>query len=99
MPSINDPENFTGRVSFAALIITQGRPTTRGFDSCFENCDGDAVAAALVRRARKNERLAANLFRYLCPKAATHAAEKLEGQNLAKAARAMRESAQKQKWS
>lgn len=93
MPSLNDPENFVGRVNFAAFVITQGRRTSRGFDNCFENYDGDAVAAALVRRARKNERLAANLFRYINRESATEAAERLEGQKLATAARAMREAA------
>lgn len=90
MPSLNDPENFAGRVNFAAFIITQGRSTSRSFDNCFENNDGDAVAAALVRRAQKNERLRTNLFRYVCEATATEAAKRLEGQKLATAARAMR---------
>lgn len=93
MSSLNDPENFAGRVNFAAFIITQGRQTSRSFDNCFENNDGDAVAAALVRRARTNERLAANLFRYISEQTATEAAERLEGQKLATAARAMRAEA------
>jgi hypothetical protein len=87
---LNDPENFAGRVNFAAFIIMQGRPTSRSFDNCFENNDGDAVAAALVRRARTNERLAVNLFRYISEGTATEAAKRLEGQKLATAARAMR---------
>jgi hypothetical protein len=90
MPSVYDHENFAGRVNFAAFIITQGRRTTRSFDTCFEMSDGDAVAAALVRRAQTNERLAANLFRYIGEKSATEAAKRLEGQKLATAARAMR---------
>lgn len=93
MPSLNDPENFAGRVNFAAFVIMQGRRTSRSFDNCFENNDGDAVAAALVRRARTNERLAANLFRYISKDTATAAAEALEGQKLAMAARAMRAKA------
>jgi hypothetical protein len=93
MSSLNDPENFAGRVNFAAFIITQGRSTSRAFDNCFENYDGDAVAAALVRRARTNERLAANLFRYISESSATEAARQLEGQKLATAARAMRAEA------
>ena len=93
MPSLNQPDNFAGRVNFAAFIITQGKPTSRGFDNCFENYDGDAVAAALVRRARKNERLAANLWRYICRQSAEEAEAKLAGQKLAPAARAMREAA------
>ena len=93
MPSLNDPENFAGRVNFAAFIITKGQNTSRSFDNCFENYDGDAVAAALVRRAQKNERLAANLFRYINRDTATAAAARLEGQKLATAARAMRAKA------
>jgi hypothetical protein len=90
MPSLNDPENFAGRVNFAAFIITQGRRTSRSFDNCFENNDGDAVVAALVRRARTNERLAGSLFRYINEASATATAARLEGQKLATAARAMR---------
>lgn len=67
MPSINHPDNFAGRVNLAALYITHGRQTSRAFDGCFENYDGDAVAVALYRRAQKNPdgQLAANLWRYL----------------------------------
>lgn len=67
MPSINDPENFAGRVDVAALVISQGRHTTRSFDNCFENYDGDAVATALYRRAQKRPDgdLSRNLWRYL----------------------------------
>jgi hypothetical protein len=90
MSCLNDPENFAGRVNFAAFIITQGRRTSRSFDNCFENNDGDAVAAALVRRARTNERLAANLFRYISKDTATEAERRLDGQKLATAARTMR---------
>lgn len=67
MPRINDPENFAGRVNLAALIISQGRQTSRSFDGCFENFDGDAVATALYRRAKRSpeSKLALNLWRYL----------------------------------
>lgn len=67
MSSINDPSNFTGRVSRAAAHMAQGRPITRGLDNCFENHDGDAVAVALYRRAHKNPdgKLARNIWRYL----------------------------------
>lgn len=67
MTRTNDPDNFAGRVNLAALYISQGRRTSRAFDSCFENNDGDAVATALYRRAQKNPdgALAANLWRYL----------------------------------
>lgn len=64
---INDPDNFAGRVNLAALYISRGRRTSRNFDSCFENHDGDAVATALYRRAQANPDgdLARNLWRYL----------------------------------
>lgn len=65
--SINDTDNFSGRVNLAALYISQGRRSSRGFDNCFENNDGDAVATALYRRAQKapDGDLARNLWRYL----------------------------------
>jgi hypothetical protein len=87
---LNDPENFAGRVNYAAKVIAEGRNTSRAFDNCFENYDGDEVAAALVRRAEKNPRLAANLFRYINRDTATAAAERLKGKNLAQEARATR---------
>lgn len=67
MTSVNDPDNFAGRVNLAALVISKGRSTSRSFDSCFENNDGDAVATALYRRAQKSPDgdLARNLWRYL----------------------------------
>lgn len=60
-------EGFKKRVNFAANYISAGRKTTRTFDSCFENYDGDAVATALVRRAqaKPNGKLAKNLWRYI----------------------------------
>lgn len=74
--TINDPANFTGRVNLAALIISQGREASRSFDNCFENYDGDAVAVALYRRAQKNPKLAANIWRYLCRQSVTECAAK-----------------------
>lgn len=65
MSRLNDPENFQGRVNYAAKVIAYGHRPTRAFDNCFENYDGDEVATVIVRRARKNRRLAANLHRYL----------------------------------
>lgn len=53
-------DNFIGRVNYAAQCITrQTGIGGRTFDTCFEMNDGDAVVTALVRRAKKNERLAA----------------------------------------
>jgi pyruvoyl-dependent arginine decarboxylase (PvlArgDC) len=65
MSSLNDPNNFAGRVNYAAKIISAGKGTGRAFDNCFENCDGDVVAVALARRAENNPKLAANLYRFL----------------------------------
>lgn len=90
MSALNDPENFAGRVNYAAQVISAGRNTSRAFDNCFENDDGDEVAAALMRRAEKNERLAANLFRYISRETATEAYERLRGVNLAESARQTR---------
>lgn len=90
MSALNNPENFAGRVNYAAQVIANGRSPSRAFDNCFENHDGDEVAAALVRRAEHNERLRANLWRYLNRSSAEEAASRLAGQNLAEAARATR---------
>ena len=65
MSRLNDPGNFAGRVRYAASVIANGRPTSRSFDNCFENFDGDEVSAILARRAAKNPKLAANIWRYL----------------------------------
>lgn len=65
MSRLNDPENFRGRVAYAAKVIARGGSRSRAFDNCFENDDGDQVAVAILRRSRKNARLAANLTGYL----------------------------------
>lgn len=77
MSRLNDPENFRGRVNYAAQVIACGRRPTRAFDNCFENYDGDEVATAILRRSRKNARLAANLQRYLNLASIEAAAERL----------------------
>jgi len=77
MSRLNDPENFRGRVNYAAKVIAYGHRPTRAFDNCFENWDGDEVATVIVRRARKNQRLAANLHRYLSVASIEAAAERL----------------------
>ena len=51
MSRLNDPENFRGRVNYAAKVIAYGRRPTRAFDNCFENYDGDEVATAILRRS------------------------------------------------
>lgn len=63
--SVYDPEAFAERVNLAAAYISAGRNATRTFDTCFEMCDGDAVAVAVYRRARHNPKLMRNLWRYL----------------------------------
>jgi hypothetical protein len=77
MSRLNDPENFRGRVNYAAKVIAYGRSPTRAFDNCFENYDGDEVATVILRRSRKNARLAANLQRYLSLSSIEAAAERL----------------------
>jgi hypothetical protein len=59
--------SFTARVNLAANYISQGRNSSRAFDSCFENYDGDAVVVALGRRAqaRPDGNLAKNIGNYL----------------------------------
>ncbi len=59
MPSVYDPENFIGRVNYAAQCFVRKSTGTRHFDTCFEMADGDAVVAALIRRAEKNPKLKA----------------------------------------
>jgi hypothetical protein len=90
MSALNLPDNFAGRVNYAAAVIAAGRGTSRAFDNCFENSDGDAVAAALVRRSLRNERLAANLWRYVDRATANAAWERLAGRRLPEAAAEMR---------
>ena len=53
------------RVNYAIRTISRNEKTSRKFDSCFEMGDGDLVAAEIVSRSKRNERLAANLPKYL----------------------------------
>jgi hypothetical protein len=66
-PAPADDGGFSRRVATAAAWIGSGRKTSRAFDSCFEMNDGDAVGAALLRRAEKRPgtKLAANIWRFL----------------------------------
>lgn len=94
MSALNRPDNFAGRVNYAAQVIAAGRRTSRAFDNCFENGDGDAVAAAILRRAERNQKIADNWPRYLSRQTAQEAAEKLAGRDLtAESARLRAESA------
>ena len=64
--AVNNPA-FDYRVKVAANFISSGHKTTRHFDNCFENFDGDAVALALHLRAlkRPDTKLAKNISRYI----------------------------------
>lgn len=93
MPSVYDPDNFAGRVNLAALYISEGRNSSRSFDTCFEMYDGAAVGLALMRRAEKNpdSPLARNLWLYLGREhAEANAAENGHRANLAAWARELR---------
>ena len=70
-------QDFVARVNFAARVISEGSSTTRRFDGCFENDDGDQVVTALYRRARKNDRLKQNIWRYLARESVVETAFKL----------------------
>ena len=71
--------SFTARVNLAANYISQGRNSSRAFDSCFENYDGDAVVVALGRRAqaRPDGNLAKNIGKYLSFDSVSSLVEKL----------------------
>lgn len=90
MSTLNEPDNFIGRVNYAAAVISAGRRPTRSFDNCFENWDGDAVAAALMRRAEKNERLREKLPRYINIGMATKNHADYAGRDLKKVSRELR---------
>lgn len=96
-------ENFAGRVNYAAAAMVRGfgpNGATRSFDNCFENFDGPVVAAALARRAKKNERLRAAMSRILDPGYVAAAVAKYGGvRNLSDAARKLRtEQAGGRRW-
>lgn len=92
--SVYDPENFAGRVDYAATGTLRGTDS-RQFDTCFEMNDGDAVMLGLLRRAAKNPRLAAALPRRFAPHSLDRAAleAKCAGRPLAEWARDLRRKA------
>lgn len=53
------------RVNYAVRVMLAGRNTSRRFDSCFENGDGDAVVAGIYKRAQRNPKLMAILPKYI----------------------------------
>ncbi len=55
------------RINYAESVIRRGGNTSRKFDGCFEEGDGDIVVKALVSKADKRVgKLATNLSRYVC---------------------------------
>jgi len=96
--SVYDFENFAGRVQFAAAVIARRGATSRSFDTCCEMYDGEAVIAALVRRAKKrpNGSLAKNLYHYIDQKSAEAAYQKTIGMDLTAHAAQLRASAQRE---
>lgn len=79
MSALNQHFNFAGRVNYAAQVIANKRNPSRAFDNCFENGDEDFVATVLLRRAAKNPKIAANIFRYLNEECVRASAAKFEG--------------------
>lgn len=53
------------RINYAIRVMLAGRNTSRTFDSCFENGDGDAVVAGIWKRAQRNPKLMAILPKYI----------------------------------
>lgn len=92
MSRLNRRDHFEGRVRYAADVIANGREARRAFDNCFENGDGDAVAAAIYRRSLQNPKIAANLKRYISADMAKASYEKHLGQDLREVAKALREA-------
>lgn len=79
--------DFQKRVDYAARAFTIGKTDSRKMDNCFEMFDGDAVVAALVRRAEKNPNLHAGIAKAFSsgfPASWIETAQKYEGQNLQK---------------
>src|SRR3972149_5349029 len=52
-----DPYSCKRRLDYAVRCILADRTHGRELDSAFENHDGDQMAAAIIRRARKNPKL------------------------------------------
>jgi hypothetical protein len=94
-PRVYEQDNFAGRVKMAASYISQGRESTRAFDTCFEMWDGDAVAVALVRRSRKNPntKLAANIWKYIARDTCERLADENSTTDLNEWAKQLREAA------
>lgn len=76
---LNRPDNFIGRVDYAAKVIAARRPTTRAFDNCFENDDPEEVIGVLVNRAERNPRIARNIGFYLTAESIADARTKFAG--------------------
>lgn len=92
--AVPDKDSFGKRVNYAVACILAGRTHTRGFSSCFEWSDGDAVSVAVYRRSLNNARLAERIWKALCREAAMGAVERLKDvptRKLAEEARLQRE--------
>ena len=70
------PDTCQARVNYAVRVMLAGRNTSRRFDSCFENGDGDQVSATIWKRALKNDKLMSVLPKYIVPDIAREAYEK-----------------------
>lgn len=92
-PAQKDDGGFRKRVDYAVAVISARRETSRAFDSCFENYDGDAVVYSLIKRAKKNEKLAANLPHYICATSLAELDGRFDGQDIVEVARGMQQRA------
>ena len=71
-------KSLQDRVTFVCSYILQGRKTTRAFDGCFEDGDGDEVAARVYKRALKNQKIMDRLPRYVDVDSVRAAYERLQ---------------------
>lgn len=86
-------EDFKGRVDYAARVIAKGGSQSRKFLGVTMWDDGDALCAALVRRAeaKPDTAFARNLWRVMCKETCMDHARRLAGRDLPDVARQMRE--------
>lgn len=91
--SVYQPDNFSQRVSLATTTIKRKGSTTRHFNTCFEMCDGRAVAAAIWRKALNEPSLMENLPHYINVDMARESAKQYAGRKLHEVARELRAEA------
>jgi hypothetical protein len=96
---VYNPAAFRYRVEYAARNLVKGTTDSRQFDTCFEMNDGDAVTAAIVKRALKNPKLKTALRRHFdaatltpegIPKSMMQHYQRFHGQDLDQVAQALR---------